>query len=71
MIDLVKTFSKDPIQFTYISRYDPGWQMQTTHFENHSVVLYKAKRVKYLGVSEAQTLKEVIEEVLGGVPAKW
>ena len=64
METLVTYFARDPITFTFIGKEDAGYRMKDSLFDGNSIVLYKAKRLKHMGVSSLSV--EVISDALGG-----
>lgn len=64
MDKLVEEFGDNRVKFAYIAPKEPGFNMKTTHFEGSNLVLYKAKRLKWMKVDNLT--KSLINDVVNG-----
>lgn len=66
MQSVIHHYKNDAIHFTHIGSNDPGFHMLRTHFGSERLVLFKAKRKKYMPLKNEYLTKELLDGVLDG-----
>jgi len=64
---LPQQFESDPFKFAFVLKSDPAYLSKSQLFNNNKLVVYKAKRGKYLSIDETKSAQEIANILVGDV----